>query len=360
MTNKRIKAWVRPEIQALAAYHVPPAEGYIKLDAMENPYGWPDDLTQEWSAGLRDVALNRYPDPEASDLKVRLREYFELPSDQVMLLGNGSDELIQLIAMAVAEPGRAVLAAEPGFVMYRAIAQALGLRYVGVLLRASNFALDANAMLRAIEEYQPALVFLACPNNPTGNLFKRQDIDAIAAASPGLVVIDEAYHAFCGESFIDLLAQHDHVVIMRTLSKLGLAALRIGLLIGNEAWLEELNKIRLPYNLNTLSQFTAGFILQHKAVLNEQAARIRRDREQLFQSLQQFQGVQVWPSRANFLLFRVPGATKVYARLKTENILIKSLTAGHPLLADCLRVTVGTEPENAAFLDALGLALTEA
>jgi histidinol-phosphate aminotransferase len=361
MQNK-IEQWVRPEIRALAAYHVPPAADFIKLDAMENPYPWPESMVEEWLGVLRAVSLNRYPDPSPAGLKAALGEAMGVPAGQAVLLGNGSDELIQMMAMTLAQPGRVVLAPEPGFVMYKMIATFTGMDYVGVPL-ADNFELDLDAMLAAIEQHQPALVFLAYPNNPTGNLFDRQAVQAIIAASPGLVVVDEAYHAFAGDSFMSELGSvngnHDNLVVMRTVSKMGLAGLRLGLLAGPSEWLAEFDKTRLPYNINVLTQVSAEFALKHRAVLDGQTEQICRDREKLLAALSALEGVQAYPSRANFILFRLANASEVFAALKAQGVLIKNLSPAGGMLADCLRVTVGTAAENAAFLEALTAALAQ-
>jgi histidinol-phosphate aminotransferase len=354
----KVSKLVRPEIQALKAYPVPDATGLIKLDAMENPYPWPEEMKQAWLATLHAVAINRYPDPQARRLRARLRAAFGVPADMALLLGNGSDELIQIILLAVAKPGAVVLAPVPTFVMYEMIARFAGMQFRGVPL-AQDFSLDLPAMLKAIEAHHPAVIFLAYPNNPTGNLFARADVERILDAAPGLVVLDEAYHAFAGESFLDRLDRHDNLLVMRTLSKQGLAGLRLGLLAGPPAWLAELDKVRLPYNVNSLTQASAEFALAHLALLEEQAARIRADREQLLQALANLRGVYAWPSRTNFILFRVAGraAGEVFAHLRARGVLIKNLDAADPALAGCLRVTVGTPEENAAFLQALETAL---
>ncbi len=354
----QLRERVRPEILALKAYHVPPAAGFIKLDAMENPYHWPDPLVQEWLEELRRVELNRYPDPTASRLKARLRTVMALPEPASLLLGNGSDELIQMILLTLGRPGAKVLAPEPGFAMYRIIAECVGMEYVGVPL-GEGFALDAAAMGAAIAEHDPAVVFIAYPNNPTGNLFDPAAVREVIAASRGLVVIDEAYHAFAGDSFADALTEFDHVLVMRTVSKMGLAGLRLGVLAGPQAWLEQIEKTRLPYNINVLTQVSADFALRHGALLDEQTQRIRRDREALYGALAATAGVEPFPSRANFILFRVgPGrAGAVFETLKHGGVLIKNLEGAHPALADCLRVTVGTPEENRAFLAALHTAL---
>ena len=343
---------IRPEILALNAYHVPPASGLIKLDAMENPYRLPQELRDEIARAVADAEINRYPDAGAQQLKAGIRQVVDLPPGMDILLGNGSDEIIQILALAVAQPGAVLLSVEPSFVMYRMIALFAGMEYVGVPLR-EDFSLDLEAMLSAIKRDQPALVFLAYPNNPTGNLFDAAAVRQIIAAAPGLVVLDEAYYAFASDSFIPQLAHYENLLVMRTFSKLGMAGLRVGFLAGSAVWLSQLEKLRLPYNMGVLPQVVASKLLQHHDVLLAQAERIKQERGRLLNDLQAMSGVQAYPSEANFILFRVAGATAVFAELKRRGVLIKNLDGGHPALLDCLRVTVGTPEENAKFIAAL-------
>ncbi len=343
---------IRDDIRALSAYHVPASAGMVKLDAMENPYSLPADLQVAIAARIKAAALNRYPDPSAAELKQRLRTVMNIPVGVELVLGNGSDELIQMLALAVAKPGAVMLGVEPSFVMFRMIAGFAGLRFVGVPLTA-DFSLDADALLDAIRTQQPALVFIAYPNNPTGNLFDADVIARVIAAAPGIVVVDEAYHAFAGASFMPRLAEFPNLLVMRTLSKLGLAGLRLGLLAGRSDWLNHIDKLRLPYNINVLTQCVAVEVLQHEDVLNAQAATIRSERTRVLAALQKLRGVTVFPSDANFILFRVAEAGRVFDGLKQRGILIKNLHGSHPMLADCLRVTVGTPDENARFLEVL-------
>jgi histidinol-phosphate aminotransferase len=360
MTKKiqdKVQQLLRPEIRALKAYHVPEAGGFIKLDAMENPYAWPEPLKQQWLRRLHDVPINRYPDPSASALRAKLKEALAVPAGMELMLGNGSDELIQLVLMGVARPDAVVVAPQPTFVMYEMIATFVGMKFVGVPL-GRDFALDLGAMRNALHSHRPAVVFLAYPNNPTGNLFDAAAVETILQEAPGLVVVDEAYHDFARQTFMDRLGRHDNLLVMRTLSKQGLAGLRLGMLAGDPAWLAEFDKLRLPYNINSLTQASAEFALEHKAVLDEQAARLRADREELHRALAGMPGVQVWPSAANFLLFRTETpAERVFAALREQRVLIKNLVGAGGALAGCLRVTVGTPEENAAFLAALRTAL---
>lgn len=354
-TETGIDRWVRPEIAALSAYQVADATGMIKLDAMENPYSWPEDLTEAWLERLRGAALNRYPDPQARQLKSRLQATMGIPEQAGVLLGNGSDELIQMIALTVGLPGRVVLSVEPGFVMYRLIAAVAGMTYVGVDLRSDDFSLDLAAVVTAMRKYEPAVVFLACPNNPTGNLFDPESIQEVIAQAPGLVVIDEAYAPFTDFSFMPRAGAHANVLVMRTVSKMGLAGLRLGYLAGPRSWITQIDKARLPYNINVMTQISADFALANLSEFESQTERIRMQRARLQEALRAVGSLTVFPSEANFILFRTrPGqADRIHAELKKRGILIKNLSQSAGVLRDCLRVTVGLPEENDAFVDAL-------
>jgi histidinol-phosphate aminotransferase len=227
-----------------------------------------------------------------------------------------------------------------------------GMRFVGVPL-APGFGLDVEAMLAAIARERPALVFLAYPNNPTGNLFATADIERILAAAPGLVVVDEAYHAFAERSFLSRVDEFPNLLVLRTVSKIGMAGLRLGYAVAAPAWTTELNKVRQPYNLNALTQAVAPVLLAEKALLDEQAACLRGERARLEVALGGLPGVTVHPTQANFVLARVPDATRWFEALKAARILVKNLHGWHPLLEQCLRITVGTPQENDALLAAL-------
>ena len=343
---------LRQEVLALHAYPVPPSAGMVKLDAMENPYALPQSLRDEIARLVADAAINRYPDARAQSLKEQICAVTGLPQGMEVLLGNGSDEIIQLLALAVAKPGATLLSVEPSFVMYKMIAAFVGMNYVGVPLT-ENFALDLPAMLAAIQRHQPALVFLAYPNNPTGSLFDADAIAQIIAAAPGLVVVDEAYYAFASASFIPMLAHYSNLLVMRTFSKLGMAGLRLGFLAGGKPWLEHLEKLRLPYNVGVLTQQVAEKLLQHHDVLLRQAEQIKQDRAWLYERLVGTVDVRAYASEANFILFHVAHATKVFEGLKQRGVLIKNMNGGHSALTDCLRVTVGTPEENELFIKAL-------
>jgi len=347
---------IRPVIKNIQAYQVADASGLIKLDAMENPYQLSVGLKEKLQAQLSEAALNRYPDPSAASLREKLRQVMHLPEGKSIVLGNGSDELIQMLAMAVAgDDGKVCLMSfDPGFVMYKMIADFTGINYVGVPLR-EDFSLDMERARQAIEQYQPAIIFIAYPNNPSANCYDEKDIEEIIALAPGMVVLDEAYHPFAQASFMRRLNQYDNLLVMRTVSKMGLAGLRLGLLCGHPDIIDEIDKIRLPYNINVLTQVTAEFVLENVDELDQQAQLIRDEREVLLEKMDAVPDLQVFPSRANFILFRVlnRNASDVFESIKQSGVLIKNMKADTGLLKNCLRVTVGTPEENLAFMSAL-------
>lgn len=353
---------IRPEILSRAAYHVANSAGYVKLDAMENPYPLPADLQSELAQRLSQVALNRYPVPSYATLKDKIRNRLGVPQGFDVLLGNGSDELISLLSVACAKPGAVVLAPEPCFVMYSVSAELAGMKFVGVPLK-TDFSLDLDAMLAAIKQHQPAITYLAYPNNPTGNEFDADDMVAIirAVGDTGLVVVDEAYQPFASGSFMPRLPEFGNLVVMRTVSKLGLAGIRLGYMSAASELLQEIDKVRPPYNINVLTQAAAEFLLDRMEVLDAQAAAIREERSGLSAALAALPGIEVFPSDANFLLFRIKNpdadAANVHSQLLERRVLIKNVGKMHPLLKNCMRVTVSTREENRLFLEALKASL---
>ncbi len=340
---------VRPEIFALSAYAVAPARGMVKLDAMENPYPLPPAMRRELAERLAAVELNRYPEPNAPRLRELLIRRMQVPAGMDLLLGNGSDDLIQIVALALARPGAAMMYPSPTFVMYSMNATFSGMRAIPVALR-EDFSFDADAFIARMRAERPALVFLACPNNPTGVLYPRADVRRVIEAAPGVVVVDEAYHVFAGETLMDDLPRYANLFVLRTVSKLGLAGIRLGYLAGRPEWLAQFDKVRQVYNVNVLTQAAALFVLERLDVLEAQAAEIRAERERLGSALRAMQGVTVFPSRANFFLVRVRDAVRTYEALKRQGVLVRNL---HPALANCLRITVGTPDENRILLNAL-------
>lgn len=343
-----INNWLRSDIQAINAYHVPTAENMIKLDAMESPFPMPEHLKEKYLSHLSKAQLNRYPSPSAEQLQQTLRDLMSIPSEFGVLLGNGSDELIQLLALAC-ETGDTVLSVEPSFVMYEMIAKFTRLNYQGVALT-DDFQIDLDLMLSSIKTYQPKLIFIAYPNNPTGNTFDRQAIETIIQSTDALVVLDEAYYAYASDSFLVDIAKYPNLILLRTVSKIGFAGLRLGLLIGSKQTVREMDKLRLPYNINTLTQQSANFLLQEKTEIEKNAQTILDERGQLSSALAKIDQLIVYPSQANFILFKAPNANKLFEFLKSQGVLIKNLSSA-PRLNDCLRVTVGSRQENSAFID---------
>ncbi len=352
----RLARLIRSDVQSMHAYAVQDAAGFIKLDAMENPYRLSPELQAKLGERLGQVAINRYPGPRIDELKAVLGRHAGLPEGCSLMLGNGSDELISLLAMACDRPGATILAPLPGFVMYAMSAQLQGLQFVGVDLT-PDFELDLPAMLAAIEKHQPALIYLAYPNNPTANLWDAAAIDAIVAAAPGLVVIDEAYQPFASRSYLGRLAAHPHVLLMRTLSKFGLAGIRLGYMMGASALIAEIDKVRPPYNVSVLNAEAALFALEHAEVYEAQARALREQRSLLMARLADMPGVKAFPSDANMILVRVPDAKAAFEGMKRQGVLVKNVSTMHPLLAQCIRLTVGTPDENARMLAALQASL---
>ncbi len=350
MTPDRL---VRPEILALKAYAVAEAKGMVKLDAMENPYCLPQALRRELAGVLSRVDLNRYPEPTGRELRALIARKMGVPQGMELLLGNGSDDLIQMVTLALARPGAAMMYPAPTFVMYPMNAAFSGMRALAVPLR-SDFSFDADAFIARVKAERPALVFIAYPNNPTGVLYPEEDILKVIQASEGLVVIDEAYHVFAEKTFMGRLREFPNLVVLRTVSKLGLAGIRLGYLAGRPEWIAEFNKVRQAYNVNALTQAAALFMLEHLEVLEAQAAQIRAERGKLGEALSSLGSITVFPSQANFFLVRVPDADAAFEGLKRQGVLVRNL---HPGLEGCLRVTVGTPDENRILLTALREAL---
>lgn len=350
---------IRQDVQSMHAYAIQDSTGMVKLDAMENPFSLPPALQAELGARLGAVAIHRYPGARIDELKQALARHVDLPAGCGLMLGNGSDELISLLAMGCDLPGASILAPLPGFVMYAMSAQLQGLKFVGVPLTA-DFELDEPAMLAAMREHKPAITYIAYPNNPTANLWNADTIRRLiaeAAGFGGLVVMDEAYQPFSSRSWLDEIRAHPaanaHVLLMRTLSKFGLAGVRIGYMLGAQTLVHEIDKLRPPYNVSVLNAECALFALEHAEVFAQQAAQIREQRTLLVNALAGMPGVTSFPSEANMVLVRVPDAQRCFDGLKAQGILVKNVSKMHPLLTHCLRLTVGTPSENAQLIRAL-------
>lgn len=354
--EQRMKNVIRQDIQSMHGYAVQPSAGMVKIDTMENPFVLPADLRKQLGERLAEVALNRYPAERGNVLRAELAKHAQMPEGCDIMLGNGSDELISLLTLACAVPGATVIAPLPGFVMYQMSAELQGLKFVGVPLT-DSFELDLPAMLAAVKEHQPSLVYLAYPNNPTANLWNDAAVDAVIEAAPGLVVMDEAYQPFAARDSMGRLKRHEHVLLMRTMSKFGLAGVRIGYLIGRKALIAEVDKLRPPFNISVLNCETALFALEHADEYARQAATIRAEREKILGWLRELPGVTSFPSDANMILARVPDSKATFEGMKARGVLVKNVAFVHPLLKNCLRITVGTPDENLKMIDALKASL---
>jgi histidinol-phosphate aminotransferase len=339
---------VKPQIRGLAAYRVDETPVRIKLDAMENPFPLPAAVRREIGDAVRNASINRYPDPSGKALKKSMASLWKMKPEQ-MLLGNGSDELIQTIILAFGGP---VLAPAPTFAMYDITSRALAQEAVSVPLD-GHFDLDADLLLAKAKRTKAKVIFLASPNNPTGNRFSDEAVEKVLNKADAAVVIDEAYFSFSGKTYLPRLAKYPNMIILRTLSKIGLAGLRIGVLTASQEIVDELNKVRLPYNINSLSQAAATAALRRRGVLDRQITVLISEREKLYNALSRLEGVTAYPSETNFILIRSSvDATAVHRKLKQAGILIKNLNKSG-LLRNCLRVTVGTPEQNRTFLRVL-------
>jgi histidinol-phosphate aminotransferase len=356
--SDRMSRYLRADVQGMHGYAVQPSAGFVKVDTMENPFRLPPALRRQLGERLADVALNRYPAERGDVLRAELAKHANMPEGCDIMLGNGSDELISLLTLAADVPGNVVMAPLPGFVMYEMSAKLQGLKFVGVPLT-PDFELDGPAMLAAVREHQPALLYIAYPNNPTANLWNDDVVDAIIEAAPGLVVIDEAYQPFAARDSLARLRRHEHVALMRTMSKFGLAGVRIGYMMGRQPLIAEIDKLRPPFNISVLNCEAALFALEHVDEYAKQAATIRAEREKLGDAMKLLPGVRPFPSEANMILARVPDAKRVFEGMRARGVLVKNVSGLHPLLANCIRITIGTPDENPQTLAALRGALQD-
>jgi histidinol-phosphate aminotransferase len=328
---------VKPNVRSLRAYQAKEIPCRIKLDANESPYGLKI---------LKTVKTNRYPDPEATALRRLAARDIRVKTENI-LHGNGSDELISYL---VATFGGPVLYPVPTFSMYGIISQVFGERRIEVPLD-REFDLDMQKTLTMIKRYRPRLIFLSSPNNPTGNSFSSERMLKLIKSAPSLVVVDEAYQLFSGrESFVPLIKNQNNLVVLRTLSKIGLAGLRIGFMIADPAVVHEVNKVRLPFNLNALSQKVAVDALKDRKSMRSFTRSVISDRKRLLEQMRRIDGVDPYPSDANFILFKVHRPEKMYRGLLKKGVLVRNMKG---IVNSCLRVTVGTPKENTAFLRTL-------
>lgn len=351
-----IQKLLRVDPSQAPAYEIPVFPEAIKLDANESPYETPADLLAEVLQGLGQVHLNRYPDPGYRELRHILAQKCGWPSDRI-IVGNGSDELIQAIMVTFGGPGKTVFVPTPSFAMYRIIARSLGDTVEEIPLSEDFDLVLSDAWRdRVYDSAQPGhghLIFLAVPNNPTGNCFSKSIVQEIVENFQGIVCIDEAYVDFSQGSFLDLLSEHPNLIILRTLSKIGLAGIRMGFLLAGEAIIQNIQRIKLPYNINSLSETVARVALSKREVIEAYIARIKQNRDWLYEQMRQLEGIKAYPSCANFILFQVhSNVSQVFEQLLATRILVRGFgDAGR--LKGHFRVTVGTQEECSRFLEGL-------
>lgn len=348
MSNLDLMQLVKEKVQSLKAYHVENIDCEIKLHANENSFPLPPEILKQFEEVFKSTELNRYPDPDCGSLKQTLAKRLDVAPEN-LAIGNGSDELIQILLQIFCDAGETVSFPDPTFAMYSIIAQGMGLKSQTHPLD-DQWDFKAEPFLETLEASQARIAFLSYPNNPTGNCFSALEVQKVIENFSGIVVLDEAYHDFAGKSFLSELQKHNNLVILRSLSKIGLAALRVGYAVADPVIIDQIDKIRLPYNSNTLSQRLTERLLNHFAPVQKQLDALLKERESMVRELSKFKSLKVFPSDANFVLFRVEeDASALFKQLMESGILIRDLS-NHPRLKNCLRVTIGTPDENKAFL----------
>ena len=353
-----LRQFLRQDLSDLKPYHVDQPPHQIKLDANESPFDLPAEIREELANEMINLQFQRYPDPSSDALRTELSEYLGVDKNQI-IVGNGSDELISYFILAFGRTDACVSFPTPTFAMYHILARIAGLNAIQLPLD-EQFNLNADAWQSHLDANRLNLVFISYPNNPTSNTFSAEVIHQILSRSDTLVVLDEAYYEFSGKTFIGELNRYSNLIITRTFSKAyGLAGLRIGYLIAHPEIINEINKVRLPYNLNRFSQMAAMLLLKHHARqahtsrFSLQIQLILKERERVYSALRTMEGVYPFPTDANFILFRTESpAERWFQHLLDWGILVRNLSRPGPL-HNCLRVTIGTPAANTKFLEAL-------
>lgn len=347
-----IQKLIRKDLRSLVPYEPHPYSNVIKLDANENPHSFPAELIEKLFSGIDGEMFNRYPDPLGEELikKIALISGFE---PENIILGNGSDELIQLLLQTFGGPGRKAVIPVPTFSMYKIHSQITGTGYIEVP-RDASFGIDSEVLLKELADPDATVTFIASPNNPTGNAAPESLIESIVQNAQGLIVIDEAYIDFGGRTCVNLIDKYPNVIIMRTFSKIGLAGLRVGYLIASNQIINELLKVKQPYNVNSFSQFAASMVLDNWPLFKKQIDDIVSERNRLSNEMSGMPGITVHPSEANFILFSAQKrAEDVHRGLLEGGVLVRKNLGNTHGLSECLRVTVGTREENNVFLEKL-------
>ncbi len=348
--NNLVDSRVRKEIRELSPYTIPEIECPIKLDGNESPFSLPAEVLERVLAEIAKIPINRYPDPSAVGLRARFSAITGFPLEGI-LLGNGSDELIEMLLITFSGGSGRVLIPVPTFSMFKLSTVALGLEPICVELD-RHFDIDRRRTSKALRDNDPDLIFLASPNNPTGNCFSEERIIEIVEKARGVVVLDEAYTDFCGKSHLPLIEKYENLVVLRTMSKVGFAGIRLGILFARDHLVKEINKVRLPYNINLYSQKIAELILENLSFVGENIHLVVRERDRVFKELERLPRVEAFPSDANFILIRVNDADSVHNELINRGVIVRNFNS-RGRLENCLRVTIGTPDENDSFIRAL-------
>lgn len=341
----------RPQVAALKPYHLPELTANIILSANESPYNLPQQIIDKIKNSLEEVAYNRYPDPLSTEIRELLGAHFGLGATQVFV-GNGGDEVILDLFLAYGGEGRRAITFEPMFEIYSITGRMTGTEMVPILRSPVDF--TADGVLSQAYGTDASLIFLCCPNNPTGDVVSLAAIEELLKNTEALVVIDEAYAEFSGQTALPLLEKYENLAILRTFSKaFSLAGLRAGYLLARPEVIENMLKVKLFFNFNKLSQVIAKIAFENRAIFDEKIKVILAERDRLFEEMAQIKEIKAFPTHANFILFRTERpAADVWQGLLDKGILIRNCS-NQPLLENCLRVTVGTPEENEAFLAAL-------
>ncbi len=341
----------REDIRTLSPYDAPFYPDLIKLDANENPYGFPPEVMAKITDELGTLNLSRYPDAMAQKLRESIAAYTGAGPENIMV-GNGSDELILNIVLTFAA-GEKFAVTTPTFVMYE-IQGRIAAGELVEIPRLDDFSIDVKSLKKVTAGNGIKLVFICTPNNPTGNAVPRETTEAVIRNTDAIVVVDEAYGEFGGESCIPLLNRYPNLIVLRTFSKaFGMAGLRVGYLLAGRSIIKELLKVKQPFNLNAFSQVSARLVLENPAPFRKRIELILKERDRLFKELSSLRGVEAFPSQANFILFRTSlPAEEVYFGLLERGVLVRNISS--PALSRCLRVSVGTPEENGIFIEKLG------
>jgi len=348
MSSVDLTSLIQGNVRSLKPYHMENIDCEVKLHANENPFPPSKELLDLFTASIQNIQLNRYPDPDSQKLKSSIAKRLNTKTDH-LVIGNGSDEIILLLLQIFCKEGDTISLPDPTFAMYGIIAQGLGVSSVNMPLD-DHWDFNADELLKTAEKNKSRIIFLSYPNNPTGNCFSENQVHKVIENFKGIVVVDEAYYDFSNKSFMSQIEKHNNLIILRSLSKIGLAALRVGFAMADPLIIDQINKVRLPYNSNTISQTMAEHLMRHFAPVQKQINSILKERHRLMETLEKIDSITIFPSDSNFFLLRTEQPVeKMFRFLMDHGILVRNLSS-HPKLNNCLRITVGTKDENNRFL----------